>query len=94
MFALRIARSTVYFEQGAGENKIWEWSEVFWILKQKLKQNKWQKKLTYTIHIVIHQSKILLQLKQTHSFSIINIYPKDFKRVSWYYISFGHILYD
>ena len=43
MFALKFARSTVYFEQGAGENKIWEWSEVFWILNQKLKQNKWQK---------------------------------------------------
>ena len=43
MFALKFARSTVYFEQGAGENKIWEWSEVFWILEQKLKQNKWQK---------------------------------------------------
>lgn len=54
MFALKFARSTVYFEQGAGENKIWEWSVVFWILKQKLKQM--TKKLTYIIHIVMHQS--------------------------------------
>jgi len=71
MFALRIARSTVYFEQGAGENKIWEWSEGFWILKQKLKQ---MTKKTHLHNSYCDTSKLNSFTTKTNTFIFYNKY--------------------